>query len=57
MKGSLNKVSQSFVYKRYTAGTLSTDVTNDDKLDKVLLEKVHTFCYLGNIFSADGGQQ
>jgi len=53
----LNKVSQSFVYKRYTAGTLSTDVTNDDKLDKVLLEKVHTFCYLGNIFSADGGQQ
>jgi len=35
VKGSLNKVSQSFICKCCTAGTLSTDVTDGDKLDIV----------------------
>jgi len=59
VKGSLHNASQSFICRCFKVDRPITDGLNTDlHLDignGVSLEKVHKFCYLGDMLDADGG--
>ena len=59
VKGSLRNASQSFICRCCKADSPITDGLNTDlHLDignRVSLEKVDKFCYLGDMLDADGG--
>jgi len=54
MKGSMIKVSKSFVCRGCTDQLASMDRTSMDIGDGASLELVDIFCYLGNMLSVDG---
>jgi len=54
IKGSMIKVSKSFVCRDCTDQRVSVDMTSMDIGDGVNLELVHMLCYLDDMLSVDG---
>ena len=59
MKDSLYRASTSFICKSCTAGGLITTAADvNEELDvgnRILLEEIEKFCYLGDMVNADKG--